>query len=89
MHSPASRVKLHWRTLRRRPAEADIRIRSEVEAPFRALRLVLFGFFVVSASVGALIAATQVIAALNNAPQVRAGGACCPVSYLMLMSMHA
>ena len=57
-------------TQRRRPQEADIRIRSEVEAPFRAVRFVLFGFFVVSASVGALIATTQVIAALNNAPQV-------------------
>ena len=44
-----------------------------MEAPFRALRLVLFGFFVVSASVGALIATTQVIAALNNAPQVSQG----------------
>ena len=33
----------------------------------RALRLVLFGFFGVSASVGALIATTQVIAALGGA----------------------
>ena len=60
----------------RRPAEADIRIRSEVEAPFRAVRLVLFGFFVISASVGALIATTQVIAALQDAPGVSRVSAC-------------
>lgn len=36
-------------------------------ATCRALRLVLFGFFGVSASVGALIATTQVIAALGGA----------------------
>ncbi|KAK9906905.1 hypothetical protein WJX75_009966 [Coccomyxa subellipsoidea] len=54
-------------SLERRPEAGNIGIRSEVEAPFRALRLVLFGFFGVSASVGALIATTQVIAALGGA----------------------
>ncbi|KAK9845516.1 hypothetical protein WJX81_008419 [Elliptochloris bilobata] len=48
--------------------DVSIKIRSEVEAPFRALRLVFYGFFAVSASVGALIATTQVIAAWNHAP---------------------
>ena len=46
--------------------DVDIRIRSEVEAPFRAVRLVLFSFFAVSASVGALIATTQTIAAATG-----------------------
>lgn len=46
--------------------DVDIKIRSEVEAPFRAVRLVLFGFFVVSASVGAAIATTQVLAAATG-----------------------
>ncbi|CAL8462655.1 g2188 [Coccomyxa elongata] len=54
-------------SLEKRPEAANIGIRSEVEAPFRALRLVLFGFFAVSASVGALIAVTQVIGALGGA----------------------
>eukprot|EP00884_Botryococcus_braunii_P018390 jgi/Botrbrau1/5234/Bobra.0172s0096.1 len=52
--------------------EIDVRIRSEVEAPFRTVRFVLFGFFVVSASVGALIATTQLIAALRGAPNALA-----------------
>lgn len=34
-----------------------------MEAPFRAVRLVLFGFFAASASVGAVIALTQVLGA--------------------------
>jgi hypothetical protein len=34
----------------------------------RAVRFVLFGFFAASASVGALIATTQLIASLNKAP---------------------
>lgn len=38
-----------------------------VNCIIRALRLVLFGFFTVSASVGALIAVTQVIGALGGA----------------------
>ena len=44
-----------------------MRIRSEVEAPFRTVRLVLFGFFAGSATVGAAIAMTQVLgAAVRN-----------------------
>ena len=35
----------------------------------RALRLVFFGFFTLSASIGAAIATTQVIGALGNAPR--------------------
>ncbi len=38
-----------------------------MHAACRALRLVLFGFFGISASVGALIATTQVIASLGGA----------------------
>jgi len=49
------------------PAQAGKRTRP-CRAPRRALRLVFYSFFAVSASVGALIATTQVVAALNHAP---------------------
>ena len=53
------------------PGDIDVRIRSEVEAPFRTVRLVLFGFFAGSASVGAAIALTQVAGAFFRS---RTGG---------------
>lgn len=55
------------------PGDIDVRIRSEVEAPFRTVRLVLFGFFAGSASVGAAIALTQVAGALFRAQSGDAG----------------
>ena len=56
------------------PGDIDVRIRSEVEAPFRTVRLVLFGFFAGSASVGAAIALTQVAGALFRAQSGDTGG---------------
>ena len=56
------------------PGDIDVRIRSEVEAPFRTVRLVLFGFFAGSASVGAAIALTQVAGALFRAQNGGVGG---------------
>eukprot|EP00271_Cylindrocystis_brebissonii_P020610 TRINITY_DN689_c1_g2_i1.p1 TRINITY_DN689_c1_g2~~TRINITY_DN689_c1_g2_i1.p1 ORF type:complete len:362 (+),score=44.12 TRINITY_DN689_c1_g2_i1:140-1225(+) len=47
---------------------ADAKIRSEVTAPFRSLRMVLFPFFIASAGIGGLIALTRVIAGLGGAP---------------------
>jgi hypothetical protein len=47
--------------------EINVNLRSEAEAPWRSLRIVMFGFFCVSASVGAVIATSQVIAALAHA----------------------
>lgn len=52
----------------REPSEKEIRLRSEAEAPFRVLRLVFYGFFVISASIASLIATTQTIGALAGAP---------------------
>jgi hypothetical protein len=48
-------------------------MRAEAEAPFRTLRLVIFGFSVASAGVGTLISLPQLAGALNggrNAMQV-------------------
>lgn len=56
------------------PGDVDVRIRSEVEAPFRTVRLVLFGFFAGSASVGAAIATTQVLGALIRSSNGDTGG---------------
>jgi len=47
--------------------QLDIKVRAEVEAPFRIVRLVMFGFFAGSASVGAAIALTQTLAAAAGA----------------------
>lgn len=47
---------------------SDAKIRSEVIAPFRALRMFFYGAFMASGGVGGLIAITRLIAALNNAP---------------------
>lgn len=47
--------------------DLDIKVRAEVEAPFRIVRLVLYGFFAGSASVGAAIALTQTLAAAAGA----------------------
>ena len=44
----------------------QISLRSEAEAPWRSLRLVLFGFFALSASVATVIALTQLVGAANN-----------------------
>lgn len=44
----------------------NVNLRSEAEAPWRSLRLVMFSFFCVSATVGAVIATVQVIAALRG-----------------------
>lgn len=49
--------------------EADrVRLRSEAEAPWRSLRLVLCGFSVASAGMGTLISLPQLIGAVGNAP---------------------
>jgi len=47
--------------------EVDVRLRGEAEAPWRPVRLVLFGFSIVSASVGTLTSLPQLIAALGGA----------------------
>lgn len=47
--------------------ESEIALRSEAEAPFRIVRLVFSGFFVVSASVAGLVGTTQLIGALGGA----------------------
>lgn len=43
-------------------------LRSEAEAPFRSVRLLLFGFSVVSAGVGFVVSIPQLIGALGGAP---------------------
>lgn len=43
-------------------------LRSEAEAPFRSLRLVFYGFSVISAGVGFLVSVPQLIGALGHAP---------------------
>jgi Low psii accumulation1 / Rep27 len=48
--------------------EDRMRLRSEAEAPFRSLRLVLYGFSVVSASLATLISLPQLIGAVGGAP---------------------
>lgn len=45
---------------RRRLEDERVNMRAEAEAPFRTLRLVIYGFSVVSASVGTLISLPQV-----------------------------
>ncbi len=45
-----------------------MRLRSEAEAPWRAVRLVFSGFFIVSAGVGFLVSVPQLIGALGHAP---------------------
>lgn len=44
-------------------------LRSEAEAPYRSLRVVLFGFQVLSAGVAFVIGSTQLVSALANAPR--------------------
>mmetsp|Transcript_13748 Transcript_13748/g.41523 ORF Transcript_13748/g.41523 Transcript_13748/m.41523 type:complete len:335 (+) Transcript_13748:106-1110(+) len=44
----------------------NVNLRSEAEAPWRTLRLVMFSFFCVSATVGAVIATVQVVSALRG-----------------------
>lgn len=44
-----------------------MRLRGEAEAPWRPVRLVIYGFSMVSASVGALISLPQLIAAVGGA----------------------
>lgn len=44
-------------------------LRSEAEAPYRSLRVVLFGFQVLSAGVAFVIGSTQLASALANAPR--------------------
>eukprot|EP00195_Chlamydomonas_chlamydogama_P003167 CAMPEP_0202919384 /NCGR_PEP_ID=MMETSP1392-20130828/75718_1 /ASSEMBLY_ACC=CAM_ASM_000868 /TAXON_ID=225041 /ORGANISM="Chlamydomonas chlamydogama, Strain SAG 11-48b" /LENGTH=277 /DNA_ID=CAMNT_0049612727 /DNA_START=146 /DNA_END=979 /DNA_ORIENTATION=- len=57
--------------------EDRVRLRSEAEAPFRSLRLTLFGFSVVSSGLGALISVPQLLGALaggrNALPLEEAG----------------
>jgi len=48
--------------------DARARVRSEVLAPFRLVRLVLYGFFTVSATVGLVIALSQLAGRLADAP---------------------
>lgn len=45
-----------------------VRLRSEAEAPWRSLRLTLYGFSVASAGMGTLISLPQLIGALGGAP---------------------
>ncbi|KAG0590337.1 hypothetical protein KC19_1G091300 [Ceratodon purpureus] len=51
---------------------ADAKMRSEVIAPFRALRMFFYSAFMASGSIGGLIALTRLIASLNNAPGAEA-----------------
>eukprot|EP00877_Chromochloris_zofingiensis_P000740 jgi/Chrzof1/10667/Cz05g07170.t1_LPA1A[v5.2] len=51
----------------KRLAEDRVRLRSEAEAPFRAVRLVLYGFSIVSAGLATLISIPQLIGALGGA----------------------
>ena len=47
-------------------------MRSEVIAPFRAVRMFFYGAFMASGGIGGLIAITRLIASLNNAPGAEA-----------------
>eukprot|EP01024_Parvocaulis_polyphysoides_P035499 TRINITY_DN3144_c0_g1_i3.p3 TRINITY_DN3144_c0_g1~~TRINITY_DN3144_c0_g1_i3.p3 ORF type:complete len:314 (-),score=39.68 TRINITY_DN3144_c0_g1_i3:1519-2424(-) len=47
----------------------DAGLRSEVEAPFRVFRLVMYGFFALSAGIAGLISLPQLIGALGGAPK--------------------
>ena len=58
--------------LARRLEDDKVSMRAEAEAPFRSLRLVLWGFNVASASVGTLISLPQLAAALGGAPNALA-----------------
>lgn len=48
--------------------EVYLKMRGEAEAPFRSIRLLLFGFGTASAGVASLIATSQLIGALGGAP---------------------
>lgn len=50
----------------------DAKMRSEVIAPFRALRMFFYSAFMASGGIGGLIAITRLIASLNNAPGAEA-----------------
>lgn len=52
----------------RRMEQDRVRLRSEAEAPWRSLRLTLYGFSVASAGMGTLISLPQLIGALGGAP---------------------
>lgn len=52
----------------RKAEEDQVRLRSEAEAPWRSLRLVLYGFSMVSSGLGTLISLPQLIGAVREAP---------------------
>lgn len=52
-------------------AEAEVKVRAEVEAPFRAFRLVIFGFLAASAGLATLFVVPQLIGALGGAPNAK------------------
>jgi len=71
---PLQPLPSHTLSLSLSPSDdIDAKVRAEVEAPFRIVRLVLCGFFAGSASVGAAIALVQTLAAAS-------GSAAAPVS---------
>ena len=58
----------HPKTVRFSEDDANLRLRSEAEAPFRLFRLVLYGSAVVGGGVGLLVNGTQVIGASIGRP---------------------
>jgi hypothetical protein len=55
----------------RPPSKEEAALRAEVEAPFRSLRLVLFGFGTVSATLATLFSFPYIIATLSGAPNAK------------------
>lgn len=56
----------------RPPGEEEASLRAEAEAPFRSLRIVLFGFGAVSAGLATLFSIPPLIASIAGAPQAKA-----------------
>lgn len=55
----------------RPPSEEEASLRAEAEAPFRSLRIVLFGFGAVSAGLATLFSIPPLIGAIAGAPQAK------------------
>eukprot|EP00879_Flechtneria_rotunda_P021234 GHRR01022369.1.p1 GENE.GHRR01022369.1~~GHRR01022369.1.p1 ORF type:complete len:110 (+),score=18.68 GHRR01022369.1:672-1001(+) len=61
-------MHMDWLFIPRKLEGDKIQLRSEAEAPWRSLRLVLYGFSVASAGVATLISIPQLIGAAAGAP---------------------
>lgn len=58
-----------WPLCLRSPQDQKyLSMRAEVESPFRTFRIALLTFFLVSASIASLVATSQLIGSLGNAP---------------------